>query len=163
MGLRGISSAVVQVVLGGRVIRYFGPRRVFIGAFCALAFVFSAYPLLSILARRAGRVDAAVIVVLVCQLSCNFLLSFSFGQLFSQLLHHPLFINERGIAATMLFIMDSAPNRASVGSVTGLSQMVGTIFRSIAPVSLKLSSLDFLCYHPHSPSSPCRPPSLRSP
>lgn len=33
----------------------------------------------------------------------------------------------------MLFIMDSAPNRASVGSVTGLSQMVGTVLRGAAP------------------------------
>ncbi|KAF8190229.1 major facilitator superfamily multidrug-resistance, DHA1 sub-family [Mycena galopus ATCC 62051] len=123
MGVCGFSNAIVQVLLGGRLIRYFGPRRVFIAAFCALIFVFSAYPLLSFLARRAGRVDAAVIVVLVCQLSCNCVLYFSF-------------------AATMLFIMDSAPNRASVGSVTGLSQMVGTIFRGIAPsVASSLFSL----------------------
>ncbi|KAJ6557545.1 major facilitator superfamily multidrug-resistance, DHA1 sub-family [Mycena capillaripes] len=114
MGLRGASSAVVQVFLGGRVIRYFGPRRVFSAAFCAIMVAFAAYPLLSILARRAGRVDAAVVAVLVCQLSCNFVLTFAF-------------------AAIMLFIMDSAPNRASVGSVTGLSQMVGTILRGAAP------------------------------
>ncbi|KAF7326733.1 Major facilitator superfamily multidrug-resistance DHA1 sub-family [Mycena venus] len=114
MGLCGISNAIVQVVLGGQIIRYFGPRRVFIGAFCAFSLIFSAYPLLNILARRAGRVDAAVLVVLVCQLSGSFIVYFSF-------------------AATMLFIMHSAPNRASVGSVTGLSQMVGTVARSVAP------------------------------
>ncbi|KAJ7249141.1 major facilitator superfamily domain-containing protein [Mycena haematopus] len=94
MGLCGFSNAIVQVFLGGRLIRYFGPRRVFICAPCALIFVFSTYPLLSVLSQRAGRVDAAVLVVLVCQLSCNFVLYFSF-------------------AATMLFIMDAAPNRAS--------------------------------------------------
>ncbi|KAJ6484064.1 major facilitator superfamily multidrug-resistance, DHA1 sub-family [Mycena sanguinolenta] len=114
MGLCGFSNAIVQVFLGGRLIRYFGARRVFTAAPCALIFVFSTYPLLSILARRAGRVDAAVVAVLVLQLSCNFTLYFSF-------------------AATMLFIMNAAPNRASVASVTGLSQMVGTIFRGIAP------------------------------
>ncbi|KAF7376965.1 MFS domain-containing protein [Mycena sanguinolenta] len=114
MGLCGFSNAVVQVFLGGRLIRYFGARPVFTAAPCALIFVFSTYPLLTSLARRAGRVDAAVIVVLVLQLGCNFMLYFSF-------------------AATMLFIMNAAPNRASVGSVTGLSQMVGTIFRGIAP------------------------------
>ncbi|KAJ7888283.1 major facilitator superfamily domain-containing protein [Mycena leptocephala] len=114
MGLCGFSNAVVQAAVGGRVIRHFGPRRVFNAAFCALACVFSLYPLLSVLARRAGRVDGAVVAVLVCQLSGNFVLYYSF-------------------AATMLFVMDSAPNRASVGSVTGLSQMVGTISRSVAP------------------------------
>ncbi|KAJ6530803.1 major facilitator superfamily domain-containing protein [Mycena vulgaris] len=114
MGICGFSNAVVQAAVGGRIIRHFGPRRVFNAAFCALACVFSLYPLLTVLARRAGRVDGAVVAVLVCQLSGNFVLYYSF-------------------AATMLFIMDSAPNRASVGSVTGLSQMVGTISRSVAP------------------------------
>lgn len=33
----------------------------------------------------------------------------------------------------MIFTMDSAPNKASVGSVNGLAQMVGTTLRSAAP------------------------------
>jgi hypothetical protein len=80
MGICGISNAIVQIFLGGRVIRYFGPRRVFTAAFWALMFVFSAYPLLTFLARRAGRVDAAVVAVLICQLSCSVVLYFAFGQ-----------------------------------------------------------------------------------
>ncbi|KAF7358437.1 MFS domain-containing protein [Mycena venus] len=114
MGLCGIFNAIVQVFLGGRVIRYFGPRRIFTAAFCALALMFSAYPLLNILALRAGRVDAAVIAVLVGQLSCSCVLYF-------------------GYAATTLFIMDSAPTRTTVGSVNGLAQMASTIVRSVAP------------------------------
>lgn len=54
MGFCGISNAVVQIFLGGRAIRYFGPRRVFTDVFWALMFVFSAYPLLTFLARRLG-------------------------------------------------------------------------------------------------------------
>ncbi|KAJ7935868.1 hypothetical protein B0H13DRAFT_447645 [Mycena leptocephala] len=54
VGFCGISNAVVQTFLGGRVIRYFGPRHVFTVAFWALMFVFSAYPLLTFLARRLG-------------------------------------------------------------------------------------------------------------
>ncbi|KAJ7508276.1 major facilitator superfamily domain-containing protein [Mycena galericulata] len=114
MGLCGFVNAIVQGVFGGRVIRYFGAQRIFIGAFCALTLAFMAYPLLNILARRAGRVDAAVILVLVCQLSCNLVLYFAF-------------------AATMLVIMDAAPTPGSVGSVTGIHQMVGTVFRSFSP------------------------------
>ncbi|KAK7000207.1 major facilitator superfamily domain-containing protein [Favolaschia claudopus] len=94
-----------------RLIRYFGARRIFTSAFVAYFGVFATYPLLSILARRAGHVDAAVIVVLVCQLS----------------------------SSCMMFIMDSAPNHRIVGSVTGLSQMVGTVFRGIAPVISRTS------------------------
>ncbi|KAK7000271.1 major facilitator superfamily domain-containing protein [Favolaschia claudopus] len=114
MGSCGIYNAIIQVLFGGRLIRYFGARRIFTSAFVAYFGVFATYPLLSILACRAGHVDAAVIMVLVCQLSSSCMMYFSF-------------------AATMLFIMDSAPNRRSLGSVTGLSQMVGTVFRGIAP------------------------------
>ncbi|KAJ6563883.1 hypothetical protein B0H19DRAFT_1258409 [Mycena capillaripes] len=114
MGICRISNAAVQVILGGRVIRYFGPRRVFIAAFCALTFVFGLYPLLSTLGQRANRVDAAVLAVLVCQLSCSVLIYFAF-------------------AATMLVITDSTPNCGSVGSVTGLSQMVATVMCSATP------------------------------
>ncbi|KAJ7472549.1 major facilitator superfamily multidrug-resistance, DHA1 sub-family [Mycena latifolia] len=114
MGICGVSNAFVQIVFGGRIIRYFGPRRIFNAAFCGLIFAFLAYPLLNILAKRAGRVDCAVIAVLICQLSCSFLLYFAF-------------------ASTMIFIMDATPNQASAGSVNGLAQMVGTTLRGAAP------------------------------
>jgi hypothetical protein len=78
MGLCGITNALVQILLGGRIIRYLGPRRIFIGGFCALALSLSAYPLLSLLAKRAGGIDGAVLTVLVFQLSCSFMLYFAF-------------------------------------------------------------------------------------
>ncbi|KAJ7737770.1 major facilitator superfamily multidrug-resistance, DHA1 sub-family [Mycena maculata] len=114
MGVCGICNALVQTFLGGRVIRYFGPRRIFTASFCALILAFSAYPLLSFFAERAGRIDTAVVVVLVFQLSCSFFLYFAFS-------------------TGMIFIMDAVPNKASVGSVSGLAQMVGTTLRSLAP------------------------------
>ncbi|KAJ7911448.1 major facilitator superfamily domain-containing protein [Mycena leptocephala] len=114
LGICGICNAIVQVLFGGRVIRRFGPRRTFIAGFCALMVEFAMYPLISFLAQRAGRVDSAVRIALACQLSCTFVLYFSY-------------------ASTMLFIMDAAPSRASLGSVNGLAQMVGTVLRSIAP------------------------------
>ncbi|KAJ7017084.1 major facilitator superfamily domain-containing protein [Mycena alexandri] len=114
MGLCGVINAIFQALFGGRFIRYFGARPVFTAAFAAFGLVFALFPLLTFLAQRAGRVDAAVLVVLACQLSCSVVFYFSF-------------------ASTNLFLMDAAPNRASVGRVNGLGQMVGTIQRSIAP------------------------------
>ncbi|KAF7369821.1 MFS domain-containing protein [Mycena venus] len=114
LGICGICNALIQVFFGGRVIRRFGPRRTFIVGFCALAVEFAMYPLVRFLAQRAGRVDAAVRMALACQLSCTFVLYFSY-------------------ASTMIFIMDAAPSRASLGSVNGLAQMVGTVLRSVAP------------------------------
>ncbi|KAJ7671519.1 major facilitator superfamily domain-containing protein [Mycena polygramma] len=114
LGIFGICNALVQAFFGGRVIRRFGPRHVFTAAFCALAGQFAMYPVVSFLAHRAGRVDTAVRIALACQLS---------GTSVLYLAH----------ATTMMFIMDAAPSRASLGSVNGLAQMVGTVLRSIAP------------------------------
>ncbi|KAJ7672189.1 major facilitator superfamily domain-containing protein [Mycena polygramma] len=114
LGIFGICNALVQAFFGGRVIRRFGPCRVFTAAFCALASQFAMYPVVSFLAHRAGRVDTAVHLALAFQLS---------GTSVLYLAH----------ATTMMFIMDAAPSRASLGSVNGLAQMVGTVLRSIAP------------------------------
>ncbi|KAJ7627374.1 major facilitator superfamily domain-containing protein [Roridomyces roridus] len=114
MGLCGITNAILQSLVGGRVIRYFGPRRVFTASFVAFMITFAAFPVMTWLAARAGRVDGAVIFVLCVQLASSTMLYFAYS-------------------CVMLFTMDAAPNKASVGSVTGLAQMVGTSLRSIAP------------------------------
>ncbi|KAJ6570067.1 major facilitator superfamily multidrug-resistance, DHA1 sub-family [Mycena vulgaris] len=114
LGLCGICNAFVQIFIGGRIIRRFGPRRIFIAGFCAICAQFTMYPLLGFLARRAGRVDAAVRIVLACQLSGVFMVSFAY-------------------ASTYMFIMDAAPSPASLGGLNGLAQMVGTVLRSVAP------------------------------
>ncbi|KAJ7746313.1 major facilitator superfamily multidrug-resistance, DHA1 sub-family [Mycena metata] len=114
MGLCGFCNAIIQLLLGGRLIRRSGPRRMFILGICAIFAAFAMYPLLSFLAQRAGRVDSAVVVVLACQLSCSFLVYFAYSSM-------------------MIFVMDAAPTPASLGSVNGLSGTVGTLFRSLAP------------------------------
>ncbi|KAJ7616005.1 major facilitator superfamily multidrug-resistance, DHA1 sub-family [Roridomyces roridus] len=114
MGLCGLSNAIVQGFYGGRIIRYFGPRTVFTGCFCALVAAYAAYPVLSFFAARAGRIDGIVITVLALQLSSSFFVYLAY-------------------ATTIIFIIDAAPDKASIGSVNGLAQMVGTILRAIAP------------------------------
>jgi len=114
LSICGICNALVQAFFGGWIIRRFGPRRVFTAGFCGLVVEFAMYPLIGFLVRRAGRVDAVVCVALACQLSCTFIIYFSY-------------------ATTNIFIMDAAPSRASLGSVNGLGQMVGTVLRSLAP------------------------------
>ncbi|KAJ7083615.1 major facilitator superfamily multidrug-resistance, DHA1 sub-family [Mycena belliarum] len=110
----GLCNAVVQIFLAGRLIRRYGPRRMFTAGFCALAALFAMYPLVGFLARRAGGVDAVVLLALVAQLSCMFVVYFAY-------------------ASTQLFVMDAAPDPSSLGSVNGLAQMVGTVMRSAAP------------------------------
>ncbi|KAJ7932790.1 MFS general substrate transporter [Mycena leptocephala] len=98
MGIAGLCNALVQAIFGG-------------GSSDGM---FALYTLVSLLARRAGRVNAAVGAVLAAQLSCTSVVYFAY-------------------ASGMLFIMDGAPSRASLGSVNGLAQIVGPTLRSIAP------------------------------
>ncbi|KAJ7039690.1 major facilitator superfamily multidrug-resistance, DHA1 sub-family [Mycena alexandri] len=114
MGLCGFCNAIIQLLFGGRLIRRYGPRRMFMLGICAIFTAFTMYPLMSFLAQRAGRVDSAVLAVLACQLSCSFLIYFAYSSM-------------------MILIMDAAPTPASLGSVNGLSGTVGTLFRSLAP------------------------------
>ncbi|KAJ7116513.1 major facilitator superfamily domain-containing protein [Mycena epipterygia] len=114
LGICGLCNSVVQIAVGGRFIRRFGARPMFTAGFCALAVECAMYPLVGGLARQRGGVDAVVRVALACQLSCTCVIFFAY-------------------ASTMLFIMDAAPNAASLGSVNGLAQMVGTVLKSVAP------------------------------
>jgi hypothetical protein len=79
MSAFALLNILMQIFLSARMIRYFGPRTIFITALCYLSASFLAYPLLIFLARRAGKVDGAVLAVLVFQLSCNFVLAPTFG------------------------------------------------------------------------------------
>ncbi|KAJ7039675.1 major facilitator superfamily multidrug-resistance, DHA1 sub-family [Mycena alexandri] len=114
LGIRGFCNVVVQLLFAGPLIRRYGPRCVVIAGFIAYLIQFSMYPLVSLLAQRAAGVNAIVRIVLACQLSCTFVVYFAYGGM-------------------MIFIMDAAPGPASLGSVNGLAQMVGTVFRSLAP------------------------------
>ncbi|KAJ7760702.1 major facilitator superfamily multidrug-resistance, DHA1 sub-family, partial [Mycena maculata] len=114
MGMAGFCNALVQLIFGGRLIRWYGPRRMFTVGFCALVVQFALYPLVGLLARRAGRVDTAVGAALAALLSCTAPMYFAY-------------------ACTMIFIMDAAPTPESLASVNGLAQMAGTVLRSLAP------------------------------
>jgi len=114
MGLVGFLNVFMQIFLSAKAIRRFGPHRIFTATFCCLPISFLAYPILNYLARRAGRVDAAVIAVMVLQMSAPFVV-------------FPTF------ACASIFIVDAVPTQNSLGSLNGLAHMVGSILRSVAP------------------------------
>ncbi|KAJ7199556.1 major facilitator superfamily multidrug-resistance, DHA1 sub-family [Mycena haematopus] len=127
MGLCGLLNVFTQVFLSAKAIRRFGPHTIFTTAFCCLSFSFLAYPFLNYFARKAGRVDTSVIIVIILQLSSSFVI-------------FPTF------ACTQMFIVDSAPTQNSLGGVNGLAQMASSILRSIAPTfaaSLFSSSVSY--------------------
>ncbi|KAJ7870942.1 major facilitator superfamily domain-containing protein [Mycena olivaceomarginata] len=114
MASLGFVNIFAQLFLSARIIRRFGPRTIFITTFVYLPCCFLAYPLLNLFARRAGRVDGAVIAVMLFQMG-------------SALVVSPTF------ACTQLFIVASAPTQNSLGALNGFAQMVSSTLRSVAP------------------------------
>ncbi|KAJ7683432.1 major facilitator superfamily multidrug-resistance, DHA1 sub-family [Mycena rosella] len=115
LGLTITINCFIQFFFGGAIIRYFGPRAIFTATFCLEATTPLACALTTFFAKRAGRIDGAVIAVLVCQLSPSFLIASAH-------------------ASTYVLTMDAAPNPASRGGVNGLLRLVGTTLRCAAPL-----------------------------
>jgi len=68
MGIWGFINAFVQALILGPVIKRFGARKVQIVTQINYVVIMALYPLLTLLARRAGRVDINVWAVMVVQL-----------------------------------------------------------------------------------------------
>ncbi|KAJ6549461.1 major facilitator superfamily domain-containing protein [Mycena sp. CBHHK59/15] len=133
MGLCGFLNILAQTFLSAKMIRRFGPRKIFIASFCCMSWSFSAYSLLNFFARRAGKVDAFVVIVIILQMSSSFVIFPTFGKrpFVDVAQNHDL--TTVAPACTQIFIVDSAPTPNSLGGVNGLAQMVSSITRSVAP------------------------------
>ena|ERR1700761_5817800 len=79
MGFVGFLNVFTQTFWAAKAIRRFGPHRIFITMFSYLPFSFLVYPFLNYFARKAGRVDATVIALIVLQMSASFLIFPTYG------------------------------------------------------------------------------------
>ncbi|KAJ7198311.1 hypothetical protein GGX14DRAFT_666502 [Mycena pura] len=95
-GVWGVLNTVFLLFVAARPIRRFGMRN-----------AVGAYPLLSVLARRALRVDALVWAVVVVQGVSNVTLSWAY-------------------AAMQMYIVNSAPRPSALSSTNGIAQMTAT-------------------------------------
>ncbi|KAG6849103.1 hypothetical protein H0H93_011279 [Arthromyces matolae] len=114
MGTWGISNAIFQLLAFSRVIKWLGPRKSYILSFMFFFTTFSAYPLMSVVARQRGCVDGLVWCILVTQLTLHCFACMSYP-------------------CAQLFILDAAPGNSSLGAVNGLSQMMSSVVRTLAP------------------------------
>ncbi|KAG6817276.1 hypothetical protein H0H87_010938 [Tephrocybe sp. NHM501043] len=71
MGIWGTSNAIFQVVAFGRIVKWLGPRKAYILSFMFFVTSFTAYPVMSILAKRSNHVDKHVWAILVTQLTLH--------------------------------------------------------------------------------------------
>lgn len=134
MGAWGACNAVFQVTCFPKLMAKLGPKRLYVRCFTALLFTFSAFPILSLLARWYGNTHALIWIIICCQMSFYTFVFMGYGKLSTHPSPFP-FLIQRTFAqgCTQLFIMDAAPGRNSLGAVNSLGQMMSSVTRTIAP------------------------------
>ena len=132
MGTLGILNAFIQIVFFGRIIRKFGPRTTFIVGQMSHVVTLGLYPLLTFFAQRAGRVDFKVWAVLIIQLFFSTWIIVAYGVL-ALLYIYISIVCLMATGALQIFVVNSAPSRASLGATNGMAQAVASSMRSIAP------------------------------
>ncbi|KAH9902823.1 MFS general substrate transporter [Cubamyces lactineus] len=115
LSLYGITNGLVQIFLFGRVHDRFGTKRVFMAGVASTLPVFALFPVINELARLEG-LSSTVWALVLGQALLSIIVNFSYGCVF-------------------IFITASAPNKASLGSVNGLAQMVVSIMRTVGPAT----------------------------
>ncbi|KAF8634151.1 hypothetical protein AX15_001051 [Amanita polypyramis BW_CC] len=112
MGAYGVINAFIQVNFLSKVLKYFGPRRVFITAFSTFFISLVCFLLEGYLARQTGGVDWRVWTTIVVHLMVDSMRYAAYGSI-------------------QMMITDSAPQ--SLGTMNGMAQAVGCAMRSLAP------------------------------
>jgi hypothetical protein len=134
MGTFGFVNIFVLLFVTARAIRRFGPRTIFSTALFSLSLSFLAYPFLNFFARRseAGGMGIFVIMTIILQMCGYMIIYWAYGNRLD-LVRTNFILTEEWSACTQIFIADSAPTRNSLGGVTGISQMMSSIIRSLSP------------------------------
>ena len=76
MSCVAILGGVMQITVFLKLMQRFGHRNMFAVSLCCIFIALSCFPIMSFFAKRAGKVDAIVVCLLVLQLccaSCNFM------------------------------------------------------------------------------------------
>ncbi|KAJ7585582.1 major facilitator superfamily multidrug-resistance, DHA1 sub-family [Mycena floridula] len=114
MAAVGICGCFAQIFVFSRLLRRFGPRRMYLASLGGSFLATSGFPLMSFFAKRAGKVDPLVIVVMIGQLTCSL-----YGYIAYNAMH--------------VMLVDSSPSRAALAGTNSLGQIVSCCFRSLAP------------------------------
>lgn len=114
LGAFGFFNAFIQINFLGRLIRHFGPRRVYMVAYSSFLICIGSYPIMSYFAKRAGKVDGIVAAVMIIQLAFQITISMAYGSI-------------------QIMFVEYAPGKAALGSTNGIGQMIASGMRSFAP------------------------------
>ncbi|KAF9532651.1 major facilitator superfamily multidrug-resistance, DHA1 sub-family [Crepidotus variabilis] len=114
LGTFGLVNSLFQSQVFGSLVRKFGPVRIYQFGFTALCCSFLVYPVMALLAKRAGYVNAAVVACIVVHFSLIAMVYMAY-------------------ATIHVLIVQSVPEGGRMGTANGLGQMAGTGMRAIAP------------------------------
>ncbi|KAI0711906.1 MFS general substrate transporter [Cerioporus squamosus] len=115
MSLYGIINGLTQIFLFGRIHDRFGTKRVYMTGIASVLPVFGLFPFINELARLEG-LSSAVWALTIGQALLSIIINFAYGCVF-------------------IFITASSPNKASLGSVNGIAQMLVSIMRAVGPAA----------------------------
>ncbi|KAI0088075.1 major facilitator superfamily domain-containing protein [Irpex rosettiformis] len=115
LGVWGVIDGVFQIWAFPKVLKRFGPKKVYVFCYSGYLLCYATFPILSTLAKREGSVNTKVWVVLILQLAAYLVAYTCYGIIF-------------------IYIADGAPSRAALGATNGLAQMVASTMRAMAPV-----------------------------
>lgn len=86
LGIYGLMNGSFQAVFFARVVRYWGPKRVFMAGMLCFVPLFAMFPVISALARSNG-VTAIVWAAIILQLAISVIMDMSFGKLVQFYVH----------------------------------------------------------------------------
>ncbi|KAH9010708.1 MFS general substrate transporter [Lactarius hengduanensis] len=123
----GLMNGVFQFVAFPRIVRRFGPRRVYIASIILFSLVYILLPFENLALRHSGHdLNPAARLLIILQLSA-------------------FTLSGMGLGAIFMYISSAAPNKRSLGATNGIAQTVVSIQRAVGPAaatSLFAFSLD---------------------
>ncbi|TFY61951.1 hypothetical protein EVJ58_g4187 [Rhodofomes roseus] len=113
LSVYGITNGTLQILTFSKLTDHFGAKRIYVYGLIAAFPVFALMPVINFVAREEGH-SVNMWALIALQSFISIPVNFCYGSVF-------------------IFITASSPNRASLGSVNGLSQMSVSIMRAIGP------------------------------
>ncbi|KZT07602.1 MFS general substrate transporter [Laetiporus sulphureus 93-53] len=115
LGSFGLMNGIFQASFFARIVRRYGPKRVFMMGMAIFVPLFMLFPIINAMARKAGMTRAVWFMVMF-QLAVSVIMDMSYGCIF-------------------MYVTSSAPNKRSLGATNGIAQLVASILRAIGPAS----------------------------
>ncbi|KAG1866196.1 MFS general substrate transporter [Suillus subluteus] len=108
-------NGTIQVYAFPRLLRRFGPKRLYITSFAFFLITFSTYPLMNYMAKR--KMEAGMWLILCVQLGAYI-------------------VAYNTYSCIILYVNNGAPSRDLLGATNGLAQTLGSMMRAVGPITV---------------------------